>query len=420
MQDNRYRRRAEALLGAVDVRIDGDRPWDIHVHDPRFFRRALAEGSLGLGDSYMDGWWDCERLDQFYYRILRDDMPAKVRTWIEKYDVLRARLFNLQRRALAARNVQRHYDIGNDLYAAMLDHRLMYSCGYWRDAENLDQAQEHKLHLIFRKLALEPGMRVLDIGCGWGGAARLAAEAYGVEVVGVTVSKEQYQYGRQMCRGLPVDIRLMDYREVNERFDRVYSIGMFEHVGRKNYRQFFETARGRLVDDGLFLLHTIGGNRSVATIDPWILRHIFPGAMLPSIAQLGQAAEGFFVMEDWHNFGPDYDRTLMAWHSNISRRWETLPACYDKRFRRMWELYLLACAGCFRARRNQLWQIVLSPQGMLDRRVFPRRAVDRPRRTEKETRAVADAHKRTRAQEQRGQEQQAQEQQAQTAGDHWG
>ncbi len=362
---SRLRRRIESLLALADVRIDGARPWDIRVHNERLYARVLAEGALGLGESYMDGWWDCERLDQFFQRILRARLDRRVRPTRELISVARAKLINLQNPSLAFEIGLRHYDIGNDLYERMLDSRLIYSCGYWKNASTLDEAQEAKLDLVCRKLYLAPGMRVLDVGCGWGGTARFAAERYGVEVVGITVSEEQARYARDMCRGLPVEIRLQDYRDVQGSFDRVLSLGMFEHVGCKNYRTYMRLVRDRLKEDGLFLLHTIGGNRSVTRASPWTDRYIFPNSMLPSVTQIAGAAEGFFVLEDWHSFGADYDRTLMRWHANFEAAWPELKDRYGERFGRMWRFYLLSSAGGFRARTNQLWQIVLSPRGVL-------------------------------------------------------
>ncbi len=358
------RARAAELLALAGVAIDGEQPWDVRVRDPRLFARVLAQGSLGLGESYMDGWWDCERLDEFFTRILSADLDTKVVPWRDALRVLRARLVNLQRRSRAFQIGRRHYDIGNDLFARMLDRRMIYSCGYWKDATTLDRAQEAKLDLVCRKLGLRPGMKVLDIGCGWGGTARYAAERYGVSVVGVTVSAEQARHARELCAGVDVEILLEDYRAVRGTFDRVLSIGMFEHVGRKNYATFMRVVRERLAADGLVLLHTIGGNRSLHRGDPWTERYIFPNSMLPSARQIAAAIEGVFVLEDWHGFGPDYDRTLMAWHANVERAWPDLADRYDERFRRMWRYFLLSSAGGFRARKTQLWQLVLSPGGV--------------------------------------------------------
>jgi cyclopropane-fatty-acyl-phospholipid synthase len=361
------RRRVADLLALAGIEIDGPAPHDIQVNDDRFYGRVLAGGSLALGESYMARWWDCERLDEFIARVLRARLDTKVRPgrWLWPY--LRARVLNLQTTSRARRSIRHHYDLGNHLYRCMLDSRMIYSCGFWDDASTLDEAQEAKLELVCRKLQLSPGMRVLDIGCGWGGTARYAAERYGVEVVGVTISEPQAALAREVCRGLPVEIRLQDYRALggtDAPFDRILSLGMIEHVGYRNYRTFMRIARSCLKEDGLFLLHTIGGNTSVHGTDRWTDRYIFPDGMLPSARQLAGAGEGLLVMEDWHGFGADYDRTLMAWHRNFTARWDRLAGRYDDRFYRMWTYYLLSCAGSFRARKNQVWQLVLSPYGM--------------------------------------------------------
>ena len=364
MRSRTIRTTAEQLLRLAGIAIDGDRPWDMRVHDERLFARVMAEGSLGLGESYVDGWWDAEQPDEFIARVLRAELDTKVQAWKELLGVVWARVVNLQRRGRAFQIGRHHYDIGNDLFSRMLDKRMIYSCGYWRDASTLDQAQEAKLDLVCRKLGLRPGMRVLDIGCGWGGTAAFAAERYGVSVVGITVSREQAKVARESCRGLPVEIRLQDYRDLDATFDRVLSIGMFEHVGRKNYDTFMRVVRSHLADDGLFLLHTIGSNRSVTRTDPWTERYIFPNSMLPSARQITAAIEGRFVLEDWHSFGPDYDSTLMAWHANFENAWPHFSAEYGERFYRMWRYYLLSCAGAFRSRQIQLWQLVLSKDGI--------------------------------------------------------
>ncbi|MDZ7748161.1 MAG: cyclopropane fatty acyl phospholipid synthase [Halofilum sp. (in: g-proteobacteria)] len=358
------RERAQALLDRADLRIDGDRRFDMRVHDERLFARVFAQGSLGLGEAYMDGWWDCEQLDEFFHRILRARLQEAIQPWREIPRVVIAKLLNLQTPGRSYRVGEHHYDIGNDLYERMLGRYAVYSCGYWREAESLDEAQAAKMDLICRKLGLEPGMRVLDIGCGWGELAYHMAAHYGAEVVGVTISREQVDYGQRLCAELPVDIRLQDYRALDDTFDRIVSVGMFEHVGYKNYATFMDVARRCLAPGGLFLLHTIGGNRSTTVTDPWIARYIFPNSMIPSVNQVTDAVEGRFIIEDWHNFGTDYDRTLLAWYANFEAHWPELAGHYSERFYRMWRYYLLSCAGSFRARQNQLWQIVLSPSGV--------------------------------------------------------
>lgn len=355
----------ENLLAEADIKINGDRPWDIKVHNDALYARALSQGSLGLGEAYMDGWWDTPSLDQFFHKLLTADIHEKVTfNWTTLWNYLHAKIINLQAPSRAFEIGERHYDLGNALFEKMLDPHMVYSCGYWRQTDNLNTAQEHKLDLICRKLQLKPGMTLLDIGCGWGGLARYAAKNYGCKVTGITVSKEQAEYARQCCTGLPVNIVLQDYRTLQDTFDRIVSVGMFEHVGYKNYKEYMRVAHKALKDNGIFLLHTIGRNESTNTFDPWISKYIFPNSMLPSIAQISAAAEGLFVIEDWHNFGPDYDKTLMAWFERFNAAWPGLKSSYDERFYRMWKYYLLSCAGLFRARQAQLWQVVLAKKGL--------------------------------------------------------
>ncbi len=350
-------------LDIAGIKINGARPWDIQVHNRRLYARILSGGSLALGESYIDGWWNCKQLDEFINKVLKVKLDEKVRSKSLFWNILKAKMINMQCRSRAYEIGRKHYDIGNDLYKLMLDKRMAYSCGYWNNAKTLDHAQEEKLDLSCKKLGLKKGMRVLDIGCGWGSFIKYASEKYGVECVGITVSKEQAKLAREMCRGLPVEIRLQDYRELKERFDRIISIGMFEHVGYKNYRAYMEVVHRCLKPDGLFLLHTIARNKSVNSTDPWIEKYIFPNSMLPSAKQVTSASEGLFILEDWHSFGTDYDKTLMAWHSNFTKNWHEIKEKYGQRFYRMWNYYLLVCAGSFRARKNQLWQIVFSKNG---------------------------------------------------------
>jgi cyclopropane-fatty-acyl-phospholipid synthase len=357
----------EELITATGISIDGNNAADIQVNHPQFFKRVLQEGSLGLGESYMDGWWDCERLDILFTQILRsgldERMPKKLADLMR---IAGARLFNLQSRKRAWIVGKEHYDIGNDLFAAMLDPYMQYSCGYWKDAGDLAQAQRNKLKMICEKLQLKPGMKLLDIGCGWGGLAQYAAQKYGVSVTGVTISAQQQKMAQDRCRGLDVEILLQDYRDLNGQFDRIVSVGMFEHVGPKNYGTYFDVAARNIKDDGLFLLHTIGSNETDLNVDPWINKYIFPNGCLPSVQHIATVSEKHFVMEDWHNIGADYDRTLMAWYENFLRCWPNMSRRYDERFKRMFTYYLNACAGAFRARNIQLWQVLFSPHGVED------------------------------------------------------
>lgn len=354
----------KALLDLALIEINGNRAWDIQVSNRRFFERVLAGGSLALGESYMDGWWTCDALDDFFYRILKarlDKKAAKNLSFILLS--AKAMVFNRQRPSKAFDIGKKHYDTGNKLFELMLDKNMNYSCGYWKRAKTLDEAQLDKMELICRKLALKPGMKLLDIGCGWGTLAKYAAENYDVKVTATTVSEKQAGYAININKGLDVAIKLQDYRDIQGRFDRVVSVGMFEHVGYKNYRTFFQKVASSIKDDGLFLLHTIGGNTSVKQTNPWTEKYIFPNGMLPSARQITGAYEGLFRLEDWHCFGPYYDQTLMAWYDNFNRNWHKIKKDYDERFKRMWDYYLLSSAGSFRAHRNQLWQMVFLKTG---------------------------------------------------------
>jgi cyclopropane-fatty-acyl-phospholipid synthase len=351
------------LIAEAGLCFNGDAPWDIQVRDPDVYHRVLAQGSLGFGEAYEDGLWECARLDEMFTRLLAVDIDEKLKAFTRLRllgEYLRQRLFNLQSEKRAYHIGECHYDIGNDVFEAMLDSSMSYSCGYWAHADNLEDAQRDKLDLICRKLELKPGERLLEIGCGWGGLARFAAERYGVAVVGITVSREQLKLAQHRCAGLPVSFELKDYRDIDGQYDKVVSVGMFEHVGRKNYRPYFETVRRVLKDDGLFLLHSIGSYITTGHIDPWIDRYIFPNGKLPSAREISRAIEGRFLIEDWHNFGRDYDRTLMAWWTNFEAAWPSLKQKYGERFHRRWRYFLMCCAGLFRSRQGQLWQLVLS------------------------------------------------------------
>ena len=359
------RARLEALLAGADVEVNGARPWDIEVHDERLYPRVIAEGSLGLGEAYMDGWWDCRQLDEFFHKVVRADLGSHFRLTPEAlWLAAKSRLQNRQNRRRAFDVAQVHYDLAIDVFEATFDKRMTGSCGYWKDAADLDQAQEAKLDLVCRKVGLERGQSVLDIGCGWGAFMGYAAERYGAACVGVTVSREQADYVRRRYAGLPVEAQLKDYRAFAGEVDHVVSMGMFEHVGAKNYRTYFELARKVLRQGGLFLLHTIFSAERGAAIEPWLNKYIFPNGVLPTVGQIGAAVEGLFVIENVENFGAYYDRTLMAWRANFVTHWAAMAARHGERFCRMWDYYLSSCAGGFRSRRISVGQFVLSPQGV--------------------------------------------------------
>ncbi|WP_140919622.1 cyclopropane fatty acyl phospholipid synthase [Limnobaculum xujianqingii] len=364
-QDNPWYRIISELLQQADIEINGSRPFDIQVHHPQFFKRVVQQGSLGLGESYMDGWWDCQRPDMLFHRILRCGLDKKVPHHIKDFlRIATARLINLQSKHRAWMVGKKHYDLGNDLFNQILDPYMQYSCGYWKEANTLEQAQQAKLKMICEKLQLKPGMTLLDIGCGWGGLSAYAAKNYGVSVEGVTISAEQQKLAQQRCSGLDVAILLEDYRDLHNQYDRIVSVGMFEHVGPKNYHTYFDVVARNLKPNGLFLLHTIGSKQTKVNVDPWIHKYIFPNGCLPSVTNIAQNSEKHFVMEDLHNFGADYDHTLMAWYKRFIQGWSELSGQYDERFKRMFTYYLNACAGAFRARDIQLWQILFSPKGV--------------------------------------------------------
>lgn len=353
------------LLAEADIKINGNNAWDIQVYDDRFYKRMLKDRNLGLGESYMEGWWDCERVDEMIFYLLRSGIEEKVKENL-RYLIrfLPAILINPQSRSRSRVIAGHHYDLDNDLFLSFLDPYNQYSCGYFEATDDLNQAQQQKLELICAKLNLGQADHVLDIGCGWGGFARYAAEKIDCTITAVNISREQLRYARKFCDGLPVHFEESDYRSLKGRFDKIVSVGMFEHVGLKNYRTFMKVVHGCLNDDGIFLLHTIGSNISQIGCDPWMTKYIFPNGMLPSTAQIGKAAEGLFVIEDWHNLGPHYDKTLMAWNRNFQQAWTELKKRYDETFKRMWEYYLLSCAGSFRARSIQVWQIVMTKYGV--------------------------------------------------------
>ncbi len=364
---NPYRDILEPLLSEADIKINGTRPHDIRVHDERFFKRFLKDGRLGLGESYMDGWWDCDRLDEMFFKLFRTDskLQLQTRNWKFLLAALKAKLIPDGSITRSSNVGVKHYDLDNDLFSIMLDKRMLYTCGLWDNVSTLDEAQEAKLDLICRKLKLEPGMTLLDVGCGFGGLCKYAAEKYGVKAVGISISKEQLKIGSERCAGLPVELRFQDYRDVSEKFDRIVCIEMFEHVGISFFGEYFAKMRQCLKDDGIFLMQ-IGGINVSNFSNIWITKYVFPGAYIPSLAEIFPAVEGYLVLEDIsHNMGPSYYTTLMAWHHNFTVNWDKLKHKYDQRFYRTWVYYLLSCAAGFKSRRGQVWQMVFTPKGIV-------------------------------------------------------
>ena len=357
-------------LKKAGVEINGKNPWDIKILDERFYEDVAARGSLGLGESYMKGWWKADSIDELVYRLWKSGIGKR-----EKFGFLVKSFFGTKRLLTNTGSEKRsseigekHYDIGTDLYSQMLGKYMVYSCGYWERAENLDNSQIDKMEMICKKLYLEPGMTVLDIGCGYGELLNYMAVKYKVKVVGITISKDQYKIAKEKCWNSAdkVTVLLCDYRRIPKEygpFNRIVSVGMAEHIGWKNYRVYMKTVHRLLKDDGLFLLHTIGIDKESITTDPFIDKYIFPGSILPSEKRLIRAMRGLFTLQDWHNFGLYYDKTLVAWFRNFHKNWDSLKEKYDNNFYRMWKFYLLSCAGAFRAEYIYLWQIVMTKKG---------------------------------------------------------
>ncbi|RVT90164.1 cyclopropane fatty acyl phospholipid synthase [Sphingomonas crocodyli] len=360
-----YRDEVTGILASADIIVGGSRPHDIRVNNEAFFARFLKDGRLGLGEAYVDGWWDCDALDVMFVKLFasRHKVSRQLKSARFLATAMRAKLLPAGSDKRAYNIGAKHYDIGNKLYEKMLDPRMVYTCAYWKHATTLEAAQEAKLDLVCRKLKLEPGMHVLDVGCGWGSFAKFAAERYGVRVTGISVSKEQIDLGNKRCAGLPVSLEYMDYRNLSEQYDRIVSIGMFEHVGLQYYDIFMKKMTEALADDGLMLLHTIGFNDS-KFFNPWLDKYIFPGAHVPSLAQITSPMENRLTVEHLQNIGVNYDPTLMAWYDNFMAAWPELEGDYDERFKRMWSYYLLSSAAGFRGRFIQVWQFVLSKEGV--------------------------------------------------------
>jgi cyclopropane-fatty-acyl-phospholipid synthase len=357
------------LLAAADIHLNGSRPWDIQINNPLTLGRIMRDGSLGMGESYMDGWWDCQAIDQMMTRAVRARLHehlgtprAHVQSWFGQWA---KRLPSSNARIVG----RAQYDLNNQLFCAMLDSSMSHSSAYWEEgATTLEQAQEAKMEMVCRKLQLKPGMRLLDIGCGWGSFMRYAAKHYGVTALGLTTSKEQMALGQSMNQDLPVQFEHTDIQHFNtnsrSQFDCVVSLGMLNTPVLAANNALFSTARRSLKKDGLFLLETMGNNQRGQLLEPWLQKHLLCQIPLPSLGDVTDVAQLDFVVEDVHNLGADHDRTLLHWHQRFERAWPQLRLAYDERFYRMWRYHLMGSAGSFRARSTQIWQMVMSPKGL--------------------------------------------------------
>lgn len=352
----RSKKIAQKILRSVDVEVNGNRPWDIQVHNDKFYSHALANGSRGFGEAYVDGWWDSDDMAELVNRLLKTKnyVTHDIETLIT---VVWLKLFNAQRKKAV---IAEHYDLGNDLYESFLDPYMQYSVGY-KNVGDLNTSQEEKLKFLCEKLQLKKGDRVLDIGCGWGGLAKYAAENYDCHVTGVTLSHEQMTYAKKLCESLPVSIIQKDYIDVEDKFDKIFACEMIEHVGHNNYRKFMKKVHSMLKDDGLALiLASVGENKAKRGFDPWLEKYLWPGGMIPSNRKLNQAMKGLLIINEKNTDVFDYDKTLLRWFDNFERNWSNMSDKYDERFYRMWKCYLLMCAGSFRAGLNKSTLIILS------------------------------------------------------------
>ena len=359
------------LLDPAGIEINGKNPWDPQVKNERIYKRLKRGRSLALGESYVEGWWDCEALEEFFYRIIsyaiksERDLSGRPKDFRESFFYrFKPRLFNQQTFKRSEVVAKKHYDAGNDLYRLMLGKDMQYTCAYWQNAKTLDEAQRNKLNLICRKMKLQPGMKILELGGGFGGLARFMAKYYDCSVTIYNIAQEQIKFAREFTEGLKVKIIENDYRVAEGLYDRVAAVGLCEHVGYKNYRILMQTAYRCLKDEGLFFIHTNGSNDTIVHYEPWMAKYIFPNSMIPSATQLTQAFDGLFMLEDWHVLSGNYNKTLMAWYNNFINNWYRIKDQYSNSFYRVWRYYLLFSAASHRTRGAQLWHLVLSKNAM--------------------------------------------------------
>mmetsp|Transcript_37565 Transcript_37565/g.87936 ORF Transcript_37565/g.87936 Transcript_37565/m.87936 type:complete len:496 (+) Transcript_37565:76-1563(+) len=354
----------------------------VKITDDSAWWDIIIRGNLGIAEAWMHGKAEVEPLPMFI-KLLNGTSIGTRRTQGSDFlstfvNVIAAPLgmaaqtINQQTRKLSKRVAEVHYDAGNDLYEKMLGPSMSYTCAYWKDANNLDEAQTAKFNLIFRKLQLPPSehMKVADLGMGWGTlASYVHRESQGsAEVIGVSLSKEQVSWAQANLQKPGLRFIWQDYREICEdpaqmgTFDRVYSVGMLEHVGYKNHAGFFKCIKALLKPDGLAVVHSIGEPDFVPVSDAFLDKYIFPGAVIPTLSSLTANFEKDFILEDFHNFGHDYAKTLAAWSVNAEEFFRENPTAYSEEFKRMWRYYLQMCEALFELRINQLWQFVLSPR----------------------------------------------------------
>jgi cyclopropane-fatty-acyl-phospholipid synthase len=345
----------------------------IIIHNKSMFDKIAYNGALGFAESYMDGDWDTDNMELILYTLMLKEVEIEnqiksqpMQAMYSFFSSIFSTSTNTSLNTIESSkdNISHHYDIGNDLYKIMLDKRMQYTCAYFhKENMSLEEAQLAKMELIAKKLDLKSGMSVVDIGCGFGGMAYHLASKYGVRVTGVTLSAEQQTFANNNFGHPNVKIILKDYRHLdstdgdNGMFDRVYSIGMFEHVGRKNYSEYYDKCYSILKPNGIMLLHTIGRTYSDKFVpNPFVEKYIFPGGELPRLKDLTGKFIDKWHLEDMQNLGLSYAKTLRCWRNNIGN-WKDLDR-YSNRFRKMWNFYLLSFPVRFEARDICLWQLV--------------------------------------------------------------
>ena len=362
------------ILDEAGVTLDGPEPWDPQLNDPRAVRRMIGGGSLGIGEAYMDGEWDCDRLDELARRImLVDGVDRLLAGWRKALHLVYDKLVNRQNQQRATAVAELHYNLDARFFEQILGESMVYSCAYWRDADSLTEAQLAKLDLVCRKLDLQPNDRLLDIGCGWGSLANHAAEHYGCEVVGVSIAAEQVAFAKERFTNPKIRFVCDDYRSLPEYdlkpFDKIASVGMFEHVGTRNYETFMNIVDKQLRTGGRFLLHTILGKGQ----DPWLTKYIFPNGVLCDLQTIMKSVPTSLVLEDLQNLRSDYGKTLHAWYDNLNAAREVDERLQDDRFYRMWRFYLLTSVGGFTAgSRLQVDQMLFTKGGAPETIIAPR------------------------------------------------
>ncbi len=345
------RRPVEHIFSRAGVSINGTKPWDIRVNDNRFYRDVLINGSLGLGESYMRQQWTTDDLEGLFYRLCSSDLEKTSRRIPSQHF---SRLFdffiNRQSHARAKSNAEHHYNLGNDLFFEFLGKFKNYSCGYFENADTLDEAQAAKMHKLCQLLDLKKGDRLLDVGGGWGEFAKFAATQYDCDVTSINIAQEQINHAREHCRDTAVEIVKSDYRDMTGTYNKIAVVAMFTHVGHKNYRVFMQTMSGLLEPGGKMVMETVGGLESKTRCEPWTDKYIFPGGLIPSMEQIDHSVRGLFKRDSVHEFGHHYAVTLQHWHRNFIEAWPRLRAHYSESMRLMFEYFFLSVAGDFRAK----------------------------------------------------------------------